>query len=179
MQLAVRKPAAKESYSLKATANSLLRENRNHFEKPNFWCMQTGEKQKKRILLVDDDIDLLMLLERKFEKTGYVIESAASLPEAEYVLSLFKPSVVILDINVAGDDGRQLCWKIKHSEMNSGAKVILMSGYNYPTNGPLAFGADDYVAKPFQADYLMNKVEALLLEQPEQIPFVQVAPPED
>lgn len=142
--------------------------------------MQPGDKNKqKRILLVDDDIDLLMLLERKFEKTGYVIESAASLPEAEYVLSLVRPNVVILDINIGGEDGRQLCWKIKHSEQNSGAKVILMSGYNYPTNGPLAFGADDYVAKPFQADYLLSKVEALLHEQTLTVPFVQLAPPEE
>src|SRR6476469_2044563 len=109
--------------------------------------MQTPEKPKaKRILLVDDDIDLLMLLERKLQNSGYLIESAASMPEAEYVLSLFKPDLVILDINVAGDDGRQLCWKIKHTEGEKKAKVVLMSGYNYPIGGPLSFGADDYVA---------------------------------
>lgn len=129
--------------------------------------MQTGEKHKpKRILLVDDDIDLLMLLERKLQKSGYLIESAASLPEAEYVLSLFKPDLVLLDINIAGDDGRQLCWKIKHSEQDRKAKVILMSGYNYPISGPLSFGADDYVAKPFPSEYLANKVEQLLESQP-------------
>jgi DNA-binding response OmpR family regulator len=129
--------------------------------------MQTNEKQKtKRILLVDDDIDLLMLLERKLQKSGYLIESAASLPEAEYVLSLFKPHLVILDINISGDDGRQLCWKIKHSEQNSKAKVILMSGYNYPISGPLSFGADDYLVKPFPSELLVNKVEQLLNEQP-------------
>ena len=125
--------------------------------------MQTEEKPKiKRILLVDDDIDLLMLLERKLQKSGYLIESAASMPEAEYVLALFKPDLVILDINISGDDGRQLCWKIKHSDHNRGAKVILMSGYNYPIGGPLSFGADDYVAKPFQSEYLVNKVDQLL-----------------
>lgn len=141
--------------------------------------MQTDEKHKpKRILLVDDDIDLLMLLERKLQKSGYLIESAASLPEAEYVLSLFKPNLVILDINIAGDDGRQLCWKIKHSENTRDAKVILMSGYNYPVNGPLLFGADDYVAKPFQSEYLTNKVEALLNDQQEPV-FVFALPREE
>ncbi len=128
--------------------------------------MQTEKHKAKRILLVDDDIDLLMLLERKLQRSGYLIESAASLPEAEYVLSLFRPDVVLLDINIAGDDGRQLCWKIKHSDANSKAKVILMSGYNYPISGPLSFGADDYVAKPFDTEYLANKVEQLLNEQP-------------
>lgn len=128
--------------------------------------MQTEKHKAKRILLVDDDIDLLMLLERKLQRSGYLIESAASLPEAEYVLSLFKPDVVLLDINIAGDDGRQLCWKIKHSDQNSKAKVILMSGYNYSIGGPLSFGADDYVAKPFESEYVVNKIERLLDEQP-------------
>lgn len=129
--------------------------------------MLPEEKQKKkRILLVDDDIDLLMLLERKLQKSGYIIESAASMPEAEYVLSLFRPDLVLLDINIAGDDGRQLCWKIKHSAQNRSAKVILMSGYNYPISGPLSFGADDYVAKPFHSDYLANKIEQLLNGEP-------------
>ena len=142
--------------------------------------MQTEKHKTKRILLVDDDIDLLMLLERKLQKSGYLIESAASMPEAEYVLSLFKPDVVILDINIAGDDGRQLCWKIKHAEGARKAKVILMSGYNYPISGPLSFGADDYVAKPFQSEYLVNKVEHLLSETPMPEPvFVFALPKED
>ncbi|HEX8314833.1 MAG TPA: response regulator [Flavisolibacter sp.] len=125
--------------------------------------MRVDERQKaKRILLVDDDIDLLMLLERKLQKSGFIIESAASMAEAEYVLSLFKPNLILLDINVAGDDGRQLCWKVKNTGDNRDAKVILMSGYNYTINRQLLFGADDYCAKPFQSEYLMQKVEDLL-----------------
>ncbi len=125
--------------------------------------MRTSEKlNAKKILLVDDDIDLLMLLERKLQRSGYIIESAASMPEAEYVLSLFKPHLIILDINVAGEDGRQLCWKIKNTGDNRSAKVILMSGYNYSINRQLLFGADDFVAKPFQSEYLMRTMEALL-----------------
>lgn len=142
--------------------------------------MRTDEKlQVKRILLVDDDIDLLMLLERKLQKSGYIIESAASMPEAEYVLSLFKPNIVILDINVAGDDGRQLCWKIKNTGDNRQAKVVLMSGYNYSINRQLLFGADDYVAKPFQSEYLLQKIESLLSEEPVAEPVLLFHPEEE
>lgn len=131
--------------------------------------MRPEEKHNtKRILLVDDDIDLLMLLERKLRKSDYIIESAASMPEAEYVLSLFKPDLVILDINIAGEDGRQLCWKIKHDKSIRDTKVILMSGYNYPINRQLLFGADDYLAKPFQSEYLCQKVDAFLNAVPVQ-----------
>jgi DNA-binding response OmpR family regulator len=135
--------------------------------------MRSDEKHKnKRILLVDDDIDLLMLLERKLQKNGYIIESAASMPEAEYVLSLFKPDLVLLDINIAGEDGRQLCWKIKHDSGGLQTKVILMSGYNYPVNGQLSFGADDYVAKPFASEYLCQRIDEFLTDAPvEEINF--------
>ena len=139
--------------------------------------MRADEKpQVKRILLVDDDIDLLMLLERKLQKSGYVIESAASMPEAEYVLSLFKPNIVILDINVAGDDGRQLCWKIKNNPDFKQTKVVLMSGYNYPINRQTLFGADDYVAKPFQSEYLLQKITTLLSEASVPEPVILFPP---
>ena len=89
------------------------------------------------------------------------------------------PDVVLLDINIAGDDGRQLCWKIKHSEQNGKAKVILMSGYNYSITGPLSFGADDYVAKPFESEYVVNKIERLLNEQPVPEPVFVFDLPKD
>ena len=133
--------------------------------------MRADEKHKaKRILLVDDDIDLLMLLGGKLQKSGYIIESPASMPEAEYVLSLFKPHLILLDINVAGDDGRQLCWKVKNTGDNREAKVVLMSGYNYAINRQLLFGADDYVAKPFHSEFVMQKVEVLLNETDPVLP---------
>jgi DNA-binding response OmpR family regulator len=135
--------------------------------------MRADERQKaKRILLVDDDIDLLMLLERKLQKSGFIIESAASMPEAEYVLSLFKPNLILLGINVAGDDGRQLCWKVKNTGQNREAKVVLMSGYNYTINRQLLFGADDYVAKPFHSEFLMQKIETILNEDVPAVPGI-------
>ena len=67
-----------------------------------------------RIVIVDDDIDLLMLMERQLQKHHYNIETAASLPEAEEIIDHFQPHLVILDVNVKGEDGRQLCWKLKN-----------------------------------------------------------------
>jgi DNA-binding response OmpR family regulator len=118
-----------------------------------------------RVLVVDDDIDLLMLLERKLQQNGYKVESAVSLAEAEYVSSLFKPDLVLLDINISGDDGRQLCWKIKHAVDGSSSKVILMSALYYPTSRTLLFGADDFIAKPFDSEYLLQKMTAVLQDE--------------
>lgn len=119
------------------------------------------QKNGVKILVVDDDIDLLMLMERKLQQHGFVVESAVSLSEAEYVLSLFKPELVIIDINVNGEDGRQLCWKIKHGPDADRTKVMLMSGYCCPSSRVMRFDADDFIAKPFPPEFVQQKIAAL------------------
>ncbi|RYZ61344.1 MAG: response regulator [Chitinophagaceae bacterium] len=131
-----------------------------------------------RILVVDDDIDLCMLLERKLQQNGYKVESAVSMAEAEYVTAHFKPDLVLIDINLGGDDGRQLCWKIKHPVDGRQTKVILMSALYYPTSRTLLFGADDFLAKPFVTEFLLQKISAQLEEDPATVvlvPEVKVA----
>ena len=124
-------------------------------------CAMKNDLQK-RILIIDDDIDLLMLLERRLQKEGYLIETAASLPEADDILPRYLPHLVLLDINVNGSDGRQLCWKLKHDEESKYVKVVLMSGYDYNTGRAAIFGADDLLAKPLQGDYLLHRIETHL-----------------
>ncbi|MGN6163945.1 MAG: response regulator [Flavisolibacter sp.] len=116
----------------------------------------------KRILIIDDDIDLLMLLERRLDKEGYAVETAASLGEAEEVLPQFLPHLVLLDINVNGEDGRKLCWKLKNAKEESPVKVIIISGYDYSTGRAMLFGADDLLPKPLHTGYLLHKIEAAL-----------------
>lgn len=117
----------------------------------------------KRILVVDDDVDLLMLLERRLEREGYEVQTAASIAEAEETVHLFSPHLILLDINVQGEDGRQLCWKLKHSEDNSEVKVIIISGYDYDKRIAALFGADELLPKPLQTDFLLQKVEMCLM----------------
>jgi DNA-binding response OmpR family regulator len=124
------------------------------------------EKHQKRILIIDDDIDLLMLLERRLVKEGYKIEAAASLPEAEDVLPAFKPDLVLLDINVNGEDGRQLCWKLKKESSSKDIKVIIISGYDYSAGRAVLFGADDLLPKPLHIDYMLTCIKQQLEELP-------------
>ena len=112
----------------------------------------------KRIMVIDDDVDLLMLLERSLQKHGYLVETAASLPEAEEIIPSFDPDFVLLDINVRGEDGRKLCWKLKNSPLLTNPKVILMSGYDLNTGRAFLFGADDLVVKPFQLEYMLHRI---------------------
>ena len=114
-----------------------------------------------RVLVIDDDIDLLMLLERRLDKEGYVVETAASLPEAEEIISYFHPHIVLLDININGEDGRQLCWKLKKGDHPHEVKVIIMSGYDLNLRRSVLFGADDLLTKPLNTEFLLHKMSAL------------------
>ena len=123
-----------------------------------------------KILIVDDDIDLLMLFERRLAKEGYQIETDASLPEAEEQIAFFDPELILLDVNIKGEDGRQLCWKLKHSPDFNSIKVVLMSGYDCSVTRAALFGADDMVAKPLQTDYLLQRIVHVL--SPENDPEI-------
>lgn len=123
-------------------------------------CAMKAEVSK-RILIVDDDIDLLMLLERQLKKEGYETETAISLPEAEELIVYFDPHLVLLDVNIKGEDGRQLCWKIKHKPVYRVAKVLIISGFDYNPTRAALFGADGILPKPFNTEFLLNRIGAL------------------
>jgi DNA-binding response OmpR family regulator len=116
----------------------------------------------KKILVVDDDVDLLMLLERLLNKEGFTVETATTLAEAEDINAYFDPHLVLLDINVKGQDGRKLCWQFKNS--GTGVKVIIMSGYDFSVGRAVLFGADDLLPKPFNSEYLLHRIDSLLIE---------------
>jgi DNA-binding response OmpR family regulator len=105
-----------------------------------------------------------MLLERRLDAQGFSVETAASLSEAEEIIPVFDPHLILLDINVRGEDGRKLCWKLKMQE-GAEVKVIMMSGYDYSTGRAVLFGADDLLPKPLNTEFLLSRISALLLEE--------------
>jgi DNA-binding response OmpR family regulator len=116
------------------------------------------EEVSKRILIVDDGIDLLMLLERKLKQEGYETETAVSLAEAEELIVYFDPHLVLLDINIKGEDGRQLCWKLKHQPVYRIAKVLIISGFDYSPSRAAIFGADAILPKPLNTEFLVHRI---------------------
>jgi DNA-binding response OmpR family regulator len=122
-----------------------------------------------RILIVDDDVDLLMLLERKLLKQGFDVETAVTLHEAEEILEYFQPQLLLLDINLNGEDGRKLSFKLKRSDRHSGIRIIILSGYDYSASRAVLFGADELITKPLHLDYLLHRIEHYLLNGSQRI----------
>lgn len=126
-----------------------------------FMCAM-NEEVSKRILIVDDDIDLLMLLERQLKLQGYEAETAITLAEAEELVVYFEPHLVLLDINIRGEDGRQLCWRLKHQSFYRVPKVMIISGFDYNASRAALFGADDILPKPFNTEFLLHRINELI-----------------
>jgi two-component system phosphate regulon response regulator PhoB len=125
-----------------------------------------------RILIVEDEIDVSLLLSYNLEAEGYVVESVARGDEAELRLAENAPDLLILDWMLPGVSGIEICRRLRAREATRTLPVIMVSARREESERVrgLAAGADDYVVKPFSVVELMARVYALLRRsRPERI----------
>ncbi len=118
------------------------------------------EQQTKKILVVDDDPDILDALQFMLEDAGYKVTTTE---KGEYAENLHDtngglPDVIILDVLLSGKDGRLICQKLKSQEETKHIPVIMMSAHNNAGQSATLVGADEFMAKPFDADELLAKI---------------------
>src|SRR6516162_888930 len=127
---------------------------------------------KPRILVVEDDSNLALLLAYNLEAEGYVVESVERGDEAELRLAESPPDLVILDWMLPGVSGLEVCRRLRARESTRTLPVIMVTakGEEPERIRGLLVGADDYVVKPFSVPELMARVRALLRRsRPERI----------
>ena len=125
-----------------------------------------------RILVVEDESDLALLLAYNLEAEGYVVESVERGDEAELRLAESAPDLVILDWMLPGVSGLEICRRLRARETTRTLPVIMVTarGEEAERVRGLSVGADDYVVKPFSVPELMARVRALLRRsRPERI----------
>src|SRR5580704_3132379 len=125
-----------------------------------------------RILVVEDEIDVALLIAYNLEAEGYVVESVARGDEAELRLAESAPDLVILDWMLPGLSGIEICRRLRAREATRTLPIIMVSARREEAERVrgLAIGADDYVVKPFSVPELMARVRALLRRsRPERI----------
>jgi two-component system KDP operon response regulator KdpE len=115
---------------------------------------------KFRVLLVDDEPRITKFLKIKLKGSGYAVLTAESGEEALEQVLAQEPDLVVLDIIMPGMDGFET---LKQLRAISGIPVIILSakGENTDKITGLDLGADDYLAKPFSADELVARIEAI------------------
>ncbi|GAB4242344.1 MAG: response regulator transcription factor [Acidobacteriota bacterium] len=124
-----------------------------------------------RILLADDDPDILELVRFNLEKAGWECLAAADGPEAWRVLEAERLDLAILDIMMPGLSGFEILQRLRREPDLQGLPVILLTARGEEVDRVVGFelGADDYVTKPFSVRELVLRVRRLL-ERVEQTP---------
>jgi DNA-binding response OmpR family regulator len=114
--------------------------------------------QMKKILIVDDDEDLLVSMKSLFTKNGFDIAVTISCDEGFSILNSFKPDLIFLDLNVGDEDGREMCRKIKEDADFKHIPVVFISSDHEALKLYNEYGAASFLEKPLQFSSLLNIV---------------------
>ena len=121
---------------------------------------------KKRILLVDDEKQLVEMMQMRLEAGGYAVLSAYDGQEALDKARTEKPDLIILDLMLPKVDGYKVCRMLKFDEIYKNIPVILFSARAQEEDIKLGkeVGAEAYITKPFDPAILLAKIKELLKE---------------
>lgn len=115
-----------------------------------------------KILVVDDDVDILVVMEILLAMKGFKVEVTAKWENAFDKINQFKPDLILLDILISGNDGRTICKQLKSQSETKDIRVIMLSAHPSAALSIREYGADDFIAKPFNVNDLLAKVNSHL-----------------
>jgi DNA-binding response OmpR family regulator len=116
----------------------------------------------KKVLILDDNADILELVHEVLEYEGFEVRSESKGRGFMDVLSAFKPDLLLLDYMVPDMSGEELCRQIKSHQDYQHLPVILFSAYIIKETDINHFGCDAIILKPFDLDHLVCKINELL-----------------
>ncbi len=121
-----------------------------------------------KLLLIEDEQDLLDLILRYLKREGYVCESATDFREGYKKINNYEYDVVIVDLNLPGGDGLQLVKMLRSDQSKAG--IIITSARDTVDDriSGLELGADDYLTKPFNLPELNARIKAVLRRKTNQ-----------
>ena len=120
-------------------------------------------KQNQRILVVDDEQDLLEILKFNLETEGYEVATASSAEEA-LQMDIASFSLLLLDVMMGGMSGFAMARKLKEKPTTANVPIIFLTARDTENDTVTGFnlGADDYISKPFSLREVMVRVRAVL-----------------
>jgi two-component system phosphate regulon response regulator PhoB len=123
-----------------------------------------GQPEKPRVLVVDDEEDLLELVRYNLAKEGYAVECVESGEDALRSVRSNPPDLIVLDLMLPAVDGLEVCRRLKADPRTRGILIVMLTakGEEADMVAGLERGADDYIAKPFSPRILAARIRALL-----------------
>jgi two-component system phosphate regulon response regulator PhoB len=119
---------------------------------------------KDKILVVDDEEDILDLVKYNLEKEGYRVTAVETGEEALDSARSMKPDLLLLDLMLPGVDGLEVCKILKYNPETSQIPIVILTAKGEESDivAGLELGADDYISKPFSPKVLVARVRAVL-----------------
>ena len=116
-----------------------------------------------KILVIDDDKDLLEVTKALLSRKGFEVETNDNWDGALQQLDSFQPQLILLDVFLNGIDGLDICKKLKSMPNTCHIPILIFSAYPSIAERVIyEYGADDFIAKPFEVNDLVTKVHSVL-----------------
>ena len=112
-----------------------------------------------KILVVDDDPDILCLVETILSMHNFNVKAILKWEYIDKSLFNFQPDLILLDVSLSGADGRDICKKIKQSKETQHLPIILFSANATMGNDIENCHAQDFIAKPFELSHLIQTIK--------------------
>lgn len=119
-------------------------------------------KTKQKILVVDDDVDILSVMTVSLKDNGYDVEGTLNGDEAITRVEKFKPDLIIMDIYLSGTNGKDICKTLKRAKKTSNIPIILISASSQLRNTVQECGANGFINKPFENADLLYGIDNFL-----------------
>jgi DNA-binding response OmpR family regulator len=117
------------------------------------------QSKKKKLLVVDDEQDILEFLKVILEDEGYIVVTTDKDDYLEGLNNDTPPDLILLDLLLSGKDGREIVKYLKMQENTKHIPIIMFSAHPGAQETTRQAGADDFVAKPFEIDLLLSKIK--------------------
>lgn len=120
----------------------------------------------KRILIVDDEVNIVISLEFLLEQAGYYVRAAHNGQEGLEKIATFEPDLVLLDVMMPRLNGFDVCQKVRENPAWNHIKVVMLTAKGRETEitKGFALGANAYITKPFSTRELLTEVKRILEE---------------
>ncbi|MBK6291518.1 MAG: response regulator transcription factor [Ignavibacteria bacterium] len=135
---------------------------------------------EKKILVVDDEQDIVDLISYNLSKEGYKVFTASNGTQAVEVATTVRPDLVILDIMMPGMDGFEVCRSLRQDTSLSTTAIMFLTAKSSEIDQILGLelGADDYIQKPISPRVLLARVKTIIRRGQEKIRTETIAAPE-
>jgi DNA-binding response OmpR family regulator len=123
-----------------------------------------SEAIRRKVLIVDDEPNIVLSLEFLMKKAGYSVATATDGEDALEQIKQAVPDLVLLDINIPKGNGYEVCQEIRRNPDCKEVRVVMVTakGRDIEREKGLAVGADDYITKPFSTQEVVDLVHRLL-----------------